>query len=265
MKKSLVIVALGCCLAVIGCSKDTSTGSNADQANASEDPKALEGKGMIKDIKVGEGLAAENGDLLLVEYTGKLKDGKEFDSNKIETKPERGPLAFTLGKGQLIKGWEEGLVGIKKGGERSLEIPYDKAYGEDGRPPIIPPKADLFFEVKLLDIVKAGKEKDLDMKDLQEGTGAEAKKGNKVKVHYTGTLVNGKKFDSSKDRDEPFEFQLGAGQVIAGWDQGVAGMKVGGKRMLRIPPQLGYGERGAGRDIGPNQVLLFEVELLGVK
>lgn len=103
--------------------------------------------------------------------------------------------------------------------------------------------------------------------DVKVGTGATATPGHKVKVHYTGWLKsNGKKFDSSVDRKEPFEFQLGAGQVIKGWDEGVAGMKVGGKRRLEIPPDLAYGSRGVGGGlIPPNSTLLFDVELLDVK
>jgi len=88
--------------------------------------------------------------------------------------------------------------------------------------------------------------------------------GHRVSVHYTGRLLTGRKFDSSLDRGQPFSFLLGGGQVIKGWDQGVAGMKVGGKRKLTIPPNLGYGARGAGGVIPPNATLLFEVELLGV-
>jgi len=102
------------------------------------------------------------------------------------------------------------------------------------------------------------------IEEIQVGTGAEAKAGNKVSVHYVGTLTNGTKFDSSRDRGKPFEFGLGAGQVIKGWDQGVAGMKVGGKRKLTIPPSLGYGARGAGGVIPGNATLVFEVELLGL-
>lgn len=108
----------------------------------------------------------------------------------------------------------------------------------------------------------------LQIEDTKIGAGAEAKTGQTVSVHYTGWLyangAAGAKFDSSKDRAEPFDFPLGAGHVIKGWDEGVAGMKVGGTRKLIIPPQLGYGQRGAGGVIPPNATLLFEVELLGV-
>ena len=105
---------------------------------------------------------------------------------------------------------------------------------------------------------------DLQIEDLQVGTGDEATSGHSVSVHYTGWLTTGDKFDSSVDRGKPFSFALGGGQVIKGWDQGVAGMKIGGKRKLTIPPELGYGARGAPGVIPPNATLVFEVELLGV-
>ena len=105
---------------------------------------------------------------------------------------------------------------------------------------------------------------ELIIEDLVTGQGDEAVAGKRVTVHYTGWLTNGSKFDSSKDRNEPFVFPLGAGHVIKGWDQGVAGMKVGGKRKLTIPPELGYGARGAGGVIPPSATLVFEVELLAV-
>ncbi len=100
--------------------------------------------------------------------------------------------------------------------------------------------------------------------DEQVGTGAEAKTGDAVSVHYVGTLTNGTEFDSSRKRNQPFKFTLGQGKVIKGWDQGVVGMKVGGKRKLTIPPSLGYGARGAPPVIPPNSTLVFEIELVSI-
>ena len=104
----------------------------------------------------------------------------------------------------------------------------------------------------------------LEIEDQVVGDGDEAIAGQTVEVHYTGWLTDGNKFDSSHDRDQTFSFKLGAGQVIAGWDQGVAGMKIGGTRKLTIPPEMGYGERGAGGVIPPNATLIFKVELIGL-
>lgn len=105
----------------------------------------------------------------------------------------------------------------------------------------------------------------LGVEDVTVGTGAEAVAGRRVTVHYTGTLMDGSKFDSSKDRDEPFSFRLGRGEVIPGWDEGVKGMKVGGVRKLTIPASMGYGSQGAGGVIPPNAALKFDVELLAVE
>lgn len=105
---------------------------------------------------------------------------------------------------------------------------------------------------------------ELQIEEIKVGTGAEAASGQKVTVHYVGTLTNGSKFDSSRDRGKGFSFQLGAGQVIKGWDKGVAGMKIGGMRKLTIPPEMAYGDRGFPPVIPPGSTLVFEVELLSV-
>ncbi len=208
-----------------------------------------------EDVKEGAGEAAKSGDLVEVHYTGWLSDGKKFDSS-LDRKQS---FKLPIGVGMVIKGWDEGLVGMKAGGVRKLEIPPELGYGARGAGDVIPPGATLVFQIELLK-VKPG----IKIEDIKAGDGAAAKRGDQVTVHYTGTLTNGKKFDSSVG-GEPFSFRLGAGQVIQGWDIGVAGMKVGGKRKLTIPAELAYGERGAGSDIPPNSTLVFEVELLKVK
>lgn len=136
--------------------------------------------------------------------------------------------------------------------DASAEAIADKEKKED--------KEDIKEELKVFE----EKNQELEIEVLKEGTGEEAKNNDKVTVHYTGTLENGTKFDSSLDRGKPFVFTLGAGDVIKGWDQGVLGMKVGEKRKLTIPSELGYGSRNAGL-IPPNSTLIFEVELLGIE
>lgn len=215
----------------------------------------------IKDSKAGTGLKAETGDMAVVIYTGKMKDGKVFDSNAGK---DKSPFSFVIGSGQVIAGWDRGVPGMKVGGKRTLEIPAILAYGKAGSGPI-PPDADLTYDIDLLYVVKKGQEMVYDSTDLKVGTGRAVKSTDTVKVHYLGTLLNGKKFDASYDRKEPFEFQMGVGAVIKGWDDGIVGMKVGGKRRLVIPPALAYGPEQKGESIPPNSVLVFEVELLGIK
>lgn len=214
-----------------------------------------------EDVKVGTGAVAAAGDLALVSYRGTFKDGKVFDTN---IKADGAPFTFVIGAGNVIKGWDLGVEGMKVGGVRKLSIPYSLAYGEGGQGETIPPKSDLFFEITLHDLVKKGEENVFDKEDVKVGTGPEAQEDDIVSVQYDGKLVNGKKFDSSRDRKEPFEFQVGGGTVIPGWDSGVRGMKKGGIRKLRIPPAIAYGAQSP-PGIGPNQVLLFEIEVLEIR
>ena len=231
----------------------------------------------FEDTVEGDGKQAAAGHDVTVHYTGWLwVDGAKaakFDSSL----DRRDPFEFELGAGMVIRGWDEGVQGMKIGGKRTLLIPASLGYGARGAGGVIPPNATLCFEVELLGLAGGPEPVELNLhttssglqyEDRVVGEGAEAAKGQRVSVHYTGWLykdgLRGKKFDSSKDRGQPFKFRLGGGEVIQGWDEGVQGMKVGGTRMLVLPPELGYGAHGAGGVIPPNATLLFEVELLAV-
>jgi FKBP-type peptidyl-prolyl cis-trans isomerase len=238
-----------CCLAPLGCSEPPH-------------PKVE-----IEEQKEGDGPAAKSGDLVEIHYTGKLPNGKVFES-RVGTATYR----FRVGKGEaFISGLDEGLPGMKAGGKRLLTIPPRLAFGEQGSSGRVPPNTTVTFEVELIQIItdiSKAKEvavADLKIEDLKEGEGPAAKTGDTLLVHYTGRLSDGTKFDSSYDRNQPFTpFMLGAGKVIQGWDKGLIGMKAGGKRKLTIPPELAYGVSGSGSTIPPNATLVFEVELLKI-
>ena len=266
-----------------------------------------------RDLGDANSASIANGSPVLVHYTGWLYDpakpdgrGAQFDASRIRSVA---PFSFIVGVGKVMKGWDQGVIGMRVNGKRTLIIPASLAYGERVRPNI-PPNSNLMFDIEVLDIIKmddSGKTtvgqatalpaasaplpaaaaaplrlnpksplpattNELIMIDHVVGTGKTAEAGVPVSVHYTGWFYDsaqpggkGKKFDSSVDRGQAFVFPLGGQRVIKGWDQGVAGMKVKGKRTLIIPPQLAYGERGAGGGvIPPNSTLIFDVELLDV-
>jgi len=225
--------------------------------------------------ELGKGKQVEPGDKVSVHYTGKLTNGTKFDSSKDRNQP----FSFKVGAGQVIRGWDEGLALLKVGDKATFVIPPDLGYG-DRDMGSIPPLSTLVFEIEVLDAKAAPKIVPFDAKgkdtlttasglryvNIENGTGAQAEKGKTVRVHYTGYLMDGKVFDSSIERDEPIAFPLGQGMVIPGWEEGIALMKVGDKKRLIIPSELGYGSRGAGGGIiPPNATLIFDVELVEVK
>jgi FKBP-type peptidyl-prolyl cis-trans isomerase len=215
------------------------------------------GKVDIKDTVEGSGRAAQTKDIVTVEYTGTLMDGKEFDSSK-----GKAPIVFTLGAGQVIKGWDQGLVGLKTGGERDLVIPPDLAYGDEGGGPI-PPKSTLKFHVKLLRIDREGDKAEIEQKVTAPGKGEVAAEGDVVAVHYTGTFLNGVKFDSSYDRKAPMRVITGHEHLIKGFVEGLKGIKEGEKRHVVIPASLGYGTAQRG-PIPGGSTLIFDIEAVKI-
>lgn len=233
----------------------------------------------------GTGAKPQQGQTVNVNYTGKLLDGKIFDSS---LNPGRTPLQFPVGTGKVIRGWDEGIGLLSAGSKATLLIPSSLGYGPKGYANAIPPNAVLVFDVELISIEKphspaaddsliqdylkknqitnAQKTADgLYIVVTSQGTGAKPTNGQTVTVNYTGKLLNGKVFDSSLNPGRtPFQFPLGKGNVIQGWDEGIGMINVGSKATLLIPSKLGYGEQGQG-SIPANSVLIFDVELLNAK
>ena len=216
--------------------------------------------------------AVELCDKITVDFALWGADGELFFTGS-ETAGQ--PFTFSVGSGMVFPGWDEGMIGMTVGEKRQLLIPADIALGEQGFGEVVPPNSDLLMQVELLDLVKPQKATEVDEDDyevtesglkyydLVAGDGDMPAAGQTVVVHYTGWLEDGMQFDSSVG-GAPFEFPIGTGAVIQGWDEGVATMKVGGVRQLVIPSDLAYGDGGSG-PIPPGATLIFEVELLDLK
>lgn len=282
-----ILAALVCAAALTACGGGSS--------NNNSTPAVVQPAFSSSDSVVGPGAdTAQAGKSITVHYTGWLYDASKDNKKggKFDSSVDRGqPINIVLGTGQVIAGWEQGLVGMKVGGKRTLVIPANLAYGSSARdaqkdasgnvlkdpsgvPYVgIPANAALVFEIELISVNSVVPPVDvtpLVKTDLLVGTGAEAVAGKALTVNYTGWLYKkgadgskGDQFDSSTGRG-PFAFTLGAGKVIKGWDLGVVGMKVGGKRSLIIPPDLAYGANAVG-SIPANSTLVFEIELLTVQ
>lgn len=231
---------------------------------------------MYYDIEEGDGATPEVGGTVTTDFTIWVRedDGDRF----VVSSADNQPISFTVGALDIVfPGWDEGVSSMQEGGKRLLVVPSDLALGAQGGGDI-PPDATLVMEVELLEVVEppepiAMEEVDPDdyietesglmYYDVVEGDGDSPEDGQLVIVHYTGWLEDGTQFDSSVERGEPFTFPIGQGGVIAGWDEGVATMKIGGKRQLVIPSDLAYGDGGSG-PIPPGATLIFDIELLDI-
>jgi peptidylprolyl isomerase len=237
----------------------------------------LAGGLIVDDFLIGTGEEAKPGSEVSVQYTGTLDDGTVFDTSKTRNRP----YTFTVGEGRVIKGWDQGLPGMKVGGKRRLTVPSDLAYGPRAKGKI-PANSQLTFTIELIEVVpplpdakgdeafageplqKSELEGGLMIEDFALGEGRVAASGDNVDVHYTGRLDDGTVFDSSVPRKKAIAFVLGTGRVIKGWDLGIAGMKVGGLRRLTIPAELAYGPRAKGK-IPADSRLTFTVELMSIR
>ncbi|MCB0193433.1 MAG: FKBP-type peptidyl-prolyl cis-trans isomerase [Anaerolineae bacterium] len=223
----------------------------------------------------GTGDVPVEGDVVQAHYTGKLADGTVFDDSYAMNMP----LTFAVGKGMVIPGLDEGLSQLPVGSKAKIIVPSELAYAEFGAGGVIPPNATLYFDVELLDILPSSPESPADVAeadytttdsglkyfDFAEGEGPMPEEGQIVSMHYTGWLEDGTKFDSSLDYGLPLVVPVGQDYVIPGWDEGIASMKVGGKRQLVVPAELAFGHEGAGEIIPPDSTLIFEVELLEIQ
>jgi FKBP-type peptidyl-prolyl cis-trans isomerase len=328
MRRGLLSIAVFLmAVLVIGCGSDSSSTGGSSEASATFRIPIPGGKAPVRyeaEMKVGKnGLAGPEpepvfpkgpapefvslvdliegigelhyeGDPVTVQYVGyDYETHKKFASSWDEGKP----FKFTLGKGEVIPGWEEGLVELENGDSRELVVPPDETEGafpkgipqghaaifvveavptkpvEEQKSKPAPPKPPKEAKTSTgqkktkpkVEVPSGPPPKKLEIKDLEEGSGPAAKPGDEVTVQYVGvTYKTGKQFDASWDRGEPFTFELGSGEVIPGWEEGIKGMKPGGRRELIIPPELGYGYQRNG-SIPPGSTLIFIVDLVSVE
>lgn len=278
MQKLLFVLVAVLTVALIGCNKGPEI-------------KTLESGLQYLDDSLGTGREAKAGDLVSIHFNGWMvpKDtaGELFsdwsidESKKMlslgDSKMRNQPIKFVLNTGSFIKGTDEGIVGMKAGGVRTMIIPSKLAYGEAGVG-FVPPNTDLKVVVELLEVKDKGVAKMWEVDStlfkatasglkyavISQGEGPAVEAGKVVTVHYSGYLQDGTLFDSSVERDEPIQFVVGQGQVIPGWDEGMQLLKKGDKARFIIPPKLGYGEMQLEK-IPANSTLVFDTEIVDVK
>lgn len=255
-------------LAIAGCNKGPT--ATVEQTGPPKDGL----KELIKeDVKVGKATPynpgvkpVAAGDTVWVTYTGKFKDGRVFDTNDKAQKPDAKPFSFSVGMGSVIKGWEEGLVGMMPGGIRKLSIPWKLAYREAGQPPTIPPYSDLFFEVKLHDLMKPGEDTTYGMYDVKKGTGAVVGRSSTCTVHTTVREVDGTVVDDTKTmgKKQPATFTIGKEQTLLAIEDAMQGMRVGGVREVQLPPAVAF-QPSTDTGVSGQMMYYVRIELLSVK
>jgi len=257
MQKSYTAVAVALCLMLVGCQpgKDTKGTGTTDTT----------AKVKTTDIEVGTGREAKRDDYVFVLYRGTfVKDGKQFDTNMDDVESQM-PFGFgVIENGGAIQGFADGVEGMKEGGTRKIEVPWQLAYGEHGDGNKIPAKANLNFELKLLFVLRKEERGVYDYNDNKVGTGPEAIDGATVEIHYKGTYLTGKVWDDSRARGETVKFVIGKeSDAVPGMVAGVKGMKAGGQRTLVLPPDLVFGPYG-NQSIQGNQPVRVVVDLISV-
>jgi len=213
----------------------------------------------VEDVKPGSGTAAQAGDTVYVKYKGALASGEVFD----QTAEGGRPFKVDLGAGQVIPGWEKGLIGVKKGTVRKISIPYALAYGEAGSAPKIPARADLFFDIEVLEVIPRSEARTISADDLKVGQGATVDVGSKVTIEYRGLNILGQEFESTETIKKPVTFTVGADEAIEAIDMGIRGMRAGGKRRLTVPPALATGINNP--KVPPGEPVTYEIDVVSVK
>jgi peptidylprolyl isomerase len=272
---SLFLILSGCKIQVVTEPKEPKEKAEAESTSEAEniEREAMSGGLEYAILKNGDGLSLSRDMHLSIHYTAYLEDDMSvFDSSYDREEP----ISFILGRNMVIEGWEQILPELQVGDRARLWIPYEYAYGEEGRGPI-PPRANLVFDIDILDAhdVIIPERYDVAYKDtvetesglqvfiVEKGTGPEPARGDLLTVHYSGYLEDGSLFDSSVQRDIPLLFVLGTGQVLRGWDEGFLLLNKGARARMVVPPHLGYGDRGSG-PIPPGSTLIFDVELIDI-
>lgn len=261
--RSLALLAI-CVAGISGCTHSSATDAAKAGSSPIADTKPKLTALKIIDVKKGDGgkfgnkRPLEAGDTAFVIYSGKLANGTEFDSNTAQGKD---PLSFLVGAGRVIKGWDQGVVGMVIGGERQLEIPAELGYGDKAQGDKIPANSDLYFDVTLLDYVKKGDDNTIYKDDVKIGSGPEVAPTSNISLKYKVTDLRNTELDSNTTNG--IHFQCGKGQVYPAIETGIQGMKQGGVRILRLPPNLAMPAK-FGSSMGQSGIQFVKIELTKV-